>query len=51
MSMENFSKGTYIKTEKEKVLIIEIIKHATLPILAFQYHPEEFNCVDHTVSH
>jgi putative glutamine amidotransferase len=36
-------KGVYVKTERVPV-IIEIIKHATLPILAFQYHPEEFNC-------
>ena len=37
------AKGLPITTERVPV-VIEIIKHATLPILAFQYHPEEFNC-------
>lgn len=26
-------------------VVPEIIKHTTLPIIAFQYHPEEFDCV------
>jgi anthranilate/para-aminobenzoate synthase component II len=25
-------------------VIVEVIKHEELPIIGFQYHPEEFNC-------
>lgn len=25
-------------------VIVEVIKHSILPIIGFQYHPEEFNC-------
>jgi gamma-glutamyl-gamma-aminobutyrate hydrolase PuuD len=30
--------------EKPTPMIIEIVKHQTRPYIAFQYHPEEFNC-------
>lgn len=51
-----YGKATHIKNwkywdDKEKKdkfyecsVIPEIIKHNNLPIVAFQYHPEEFNC-------
>lgn len=33
------------KKEKAEIYVIpEIIKHTDLPIIGFQYHPEEFNC-------
>lgn len=35
--------GKIISRNNHQV-IIEIIKHSQLPIIGFQYHPEEFNC-------
>jgi len=32
------------KSSYESYIVIEMIKHAHLPIIAFQWHPEEFNC-------
>lgn len=36
----------YLKTKKQGpfLSIVEAFKHETLPVVAFQYHPEEFNC-------
>jgi len=41
----NFNKnnGTIEGIDRVPV-IIEVIKHIELPIIGFQYHPEEFNC-------
>jgi gamma-glutamyl-gamma-aminobutyrate hydrolase PuuD len=41
----NFNKNTLALESRERVpVIIEVIKHVELPIIGFQYHPEEFNC-------
>ena len=32
------------KDNQNYYAVPEIIQHTELPILAFQYHPEEFNC-------
>jgi len=39
-----YNKDGNVETLIEKSIIIEVIKHRELPILGFQYHPEEFNC-------
>ncbi len=42
---KTFNKEGTIVTRTDLVpVIVEVIKHATLPIIGFQYHPEEFNC-------
>jgi gamma-glutamyl-gamma-aminobutyrate hydrolase PuuD len=38
-----YEKGS-LKERIEVPGIIEVIKHRELPIVGFQYHPEEFNC-------
>jgi len=41
----NFNKtGDIIEHIDRVPVIIEVIKHIELPIIGFQYHPEEFNC-------
>lgn len=41
----NFNKNTGNMEGIDRVpVIVEVIKHSELPIIAFQYHPEEFNC-------
>ena len=35
---------SYKRVSKNYYSHIEIIRHTTLPYIAFQYHPEEFNC-------
>jgi len=32
------------KCSYEAYIVVEMIKHVELPIIAFQWHPEEFNC-------
>ncbi len=39
-----YDKNQNVTKRVERPITIEIIKHSELPILAFQYHPEEFNC-------
>lgn len=37
-------KGVVKKNSKATAMIPEIMRHKTLPYIAFQYHPEEFMC-------
>lgn len=38
------SQDTCRKRSTDEPMLPEIMKHQTLPYVAFQYHPEEFNC-------
>jgi len=41
----NYNKENSIVISSFQVpIIVEVIKHRVLPIIGFQYHPEEFNC-------
>ncbi len=33
-----------VQTSSETPVVVEMIKHKTLPIVGFQWHPEEYNC-------
>lgn len=33
-----------LRSNKPYLMVPEIVKHTTKPYIAFQYHPEEFNC-------
>lgn len=39
-----YDKTNKITQRQERPVTIEVIKHEFLPIIGFQYHPEEFNC-------
>ena len=39
-----WNESTKKHEQYETAIVPEIIKHNNLPIVAFQYHPEEFNC-------
>jgi len=39
-----YDKNFKITSRNDRPITIEVIKHEVLPIIGFQYHPEEFNC-------
>lgn len=39
-----YDEKTKVKTTDNYYCIIEAVRHDKLPIVGFQYHPEEFNC-------
>lgn len=39
-----YDKNNSVSKREDVPAIIEVIEHNSLPIVAFQYHPEEFNC-------
>jgi len=44
MLWREFSKEGKVSSTRLMNVIVEVIKHEELPIIGFQYHPEEFNC-------
>ena len=39
-----FEKSGKMTVQAARPMVPEIMRHETLPYIAFQYHPEEFNC-------
>lgn len=44
MTWRTYDKNGKVLERNNAPVIVEVIKHDELPIIGFQYHPEEFNC-------
>jgi anthranilate/para-aminobenzoate synthase component II len=42
--IRDLKSSTNVKATKESPMLPELMRHKTLPYIAFQYHPEEFMC-------
>lgn len=43
--VSNKRHGEIIRSNKKFLMVPEIVRHVSKPYIAFQYHPEEFNCI------